>query len=224
MFIKYANRIMVVLLTYTGNKYLSLNLSLQEVNPNMWPCAGLSGWLTWRPWRTGSSPCATSSSRDSPKKVRHAKKVFLLINFWRWNLHHFSKIKSQKEVTQQYRVGIKIFLTIFAWWQKDPDPDPYLWLTDPNPDPEGLKTYGSGGSGSATLMPTILLAPKCPCLYVILTFLLWWGFYVLSKSFMQIKIVLSNYWTVRDTFFVFLEPAFRVPRIHKFSGLLDPDP
>ncbi len=45
-------------------------------------------------------------------------------------------------------VEIKIFLTIFAWLYKDPDPnpDPYLWLTDPATG--DLKTYGSG---SATL-------------------------------------------------------------------------
>jgi hypothetical protein len=40
-------------------------------------------------------------------------------------------------------VGIKVFLTILALWQKDPDPgpdhdpDPYLWLM--NPDPGGPK-------------------------------------------------------------------------------------
>ncbi len=38
-------------------------------------------------------------------------------------------IKSQKEVTKT--IGIKVFLTIFAWWEKDPDPDP-----------GGPKTYG----------------------------------------------------------------------------------
>ncbi len=38
----------------------------------------------------------------------------------------------------------RYFFTIFAWWQKDPDPEPdlHLWLTDP--DPGGPKTYGSG--------------------------------------------------------------------------------
>ncbi len=39
-------------------------------------------------------------------------------------------------------VVIKVFLTFFAWWQKNPDPDPYLWLVDP--DPGGPKTCGSG--------------------------------------------------------------------------------
>ncbi len=33
-----------------------------------------------------------------------------------------------------------IFPTIFAWWWKYPDLDPYHWL----PDPEGPKAYGSG--------------------------------------------------------------------------------
>jgi hypothetical protein len=32
---------------------------------------------------------------------------------------------------------IKGFLTIFAWWWKDPDL--YLWLTDPDADPGGQK-------------------------------------------------------------------------------------
>ncbi len=28
------------------------------------------------------------------------------------------------------------FLSIFASWWKDPEPDPYLWLTDPDADPD----------------------------------------------------------------------------------------
>jgi hypothetical protein len=28
-------------------------------------------------------------------------------------------------------VGIKVFLTSFAWWYKNPDP--YLWFTEPDP-------------------------------------------------------------------------------------------
>ncbi len=35
----------------------------------------------------------------------------------------------------------------------DSDADPYLWLMDPDADPGGPKTYGSYGSGSATLLP-----------------------------------------------------------------------
>ncbi len=70
------------------------------------------------------------------------------------HLHHSSKIKSHKKVTKT--LEIKDFLTIFAWWWKDPEPDPaqdsFLWLTDPDADPGGPKTYGSYGSGSATLV------------------------------------------------------------------------
>ncbi len=71
---------------------------------------------------------------------KNQSKVFLPY-FLKINLHHFSKImKSQNSRN-------KCFLTIFAWWWKHPDP--YLWLMDP--DPGGPKTYGSCGSGSATL-------------------------------------------------------------------------
>jgi hypothetical protein len=36
---------------------------------------------------------------------------------------------------------MKVFLTIFAWWYKVLEPEPYLVLTDP--DPGGPKTSGS---------------------------------------------------------------------------------
>ncbi len=70
------------------------------------------------------------------------KKLFCLY-FLKIHLHHFSKIKSHKPV------GIKVILTIFAWWQKDPNP--YLWLMDP--DQGGPKIYESG---SATLLCRVL--------------------------------------------------------------------
>ncbi len=43
--------------------------------------------------------------------------------------NYFEKFFQKKSQT----VGIKVFLTIFAWWLKNPDtePDPYLWLMDP---------------------------------------------------------------------------------------------
>ncbi len=52
----------------------------------------------------------------------------------------YSKIKSHEKSRET--VGIKVFLTIFAWWWKDLDP--YL-----------CRTNGSG-SGSATLLLNIL--------------------------------------------------------------------
>ncbi len=68
----------------------------------------------------------------------------------------FFKNKSHKKVTYK-TVEIKVFLTIFARWWKDPEPEPYpetvpyLWLTDPDADPGGPTTYKSYGSGSPTL-------------------------------------------------------------------------
>ncbi len=59
-----------------------------------------------------------------------------------------SFFKDKKSKPSHKTVGIKVFLTIFAWWQKDSDPN--LWLEDTSPDPGGSKTYGSDGSGSAT--------------------------------------------------------------------------
>ncbi len=71
---------------------------------------------------------------------------FFCLTYWRYIYIIFQRYKVKKS---HKIVGIKVFLTIFAWWQKDPDPDPYLWLVDP--DPGGPKTCGSGGSGFATL-------------------------------------------------------------------------
>ncbi len=66
-------------------------------------------------------------------------KVFLLMAFWRYIYIIFKDKKSKRS---HKTVEIKVFLTIFAWWWKDSDPDPHLWLVDP--DPGGPKTCGSG--------------------------------------------------------------------------------
>jgi hypothetical protein len=52
-----------------------------------------------------------------------------------------SFFKDKKPKRSQKTVGIKVFLTVFAWWQKDTDPGLYLWPADP--DPGCPKTYGS---------------------------------------------------------------------------------
>ncbi len=52
-----------------------------------------------------------------------------------------SIFKDKKSQRSHKTVGIAGFLTIFAWWYKDPEP--YLWLTDPDPDPGGQKTNGT---------------------------------------------------------------------------------
>ncbi len=60
-----------------------------------------------------------------------------------------SFFKDKKSLQSQKTVGIKVFLTIFAAWQKYTDSDPYLVLM--NADTGGPKPYGSYGSGSVTL-------------------------------------------------------------------------
>ncbi len=65
-------------------------------------------------------------------------------------------VKSHKEVP----VPVKVFLTIFAWWWEDPEPDPYLLLTDPDADRGGPNTYGSYGSGSTTPLSSTLNLKK----------------------------------------------------------------
>ncbi len=98
----------------------------------------------------------------TPTQNYFLKESFSAYYFLKVHSHHFPKIKSQKEVTKQY-LGIKVFLTIFAWWQKDPDPDP-LTSGSGSRRPKSFgsdgsgsrrrKSYGSDGSGTATLVPT----------------------------------------------------------------------
>ncbi len=59
--------------------------------------------------------------------------IFLLLTFWRYRTFT-SFFKDKKSKRGHKTVGIKVFLTIFAWWWKDPDPG-------------SPKTYGSDGSG-----------------------------------------------------------------------------
>ncbi len=89
----------------------------------------------------GSVPLSSGSGCGSgrPKNIR-----FLRIRI-RMRIRNTGKMSKKSQ-----KVEIKGFLTTFAWWRKDPDPepDPYLWITDPHADPGGSKTYGSHGSGS----------------------------------------------------------------------------
>ncbi len=78
--------------------------------------------------------------QDANKKLSF-KTFFLLITFWRYVYIMFKNKKSQKS---DKTVGIKVFLTTFAWCQEDPDPYWYLWLVDP--DPGGPKKYRYCGS------------------------------------------------------------------------------
>ncbi len=71
------------------------------------------------------------------QKTNFLTQFFLLITFWSYIYIIFQRYKVKKSHKIE---GIKVFLTIFAWWQKDPDPG-------------GQKTCGSGvsccGTGSA---------------------------------------------------------------------------
>ncbi len=77
------------------------------------------------------------------------KKVFQYITL-------YIIFKDKKSKRCHKTVEIKVFLTIFPYWLKDPDPEPYLWLMDPGPG--GPKTCGFGGSGfgSGTLGTWVL--------------------------------------------------------------------
>jgi len=46
--------------------------------------------------------------------------------------------KRLKVIKNHKTVKIKVFLTIFAWWLKDPEPGQYLWLTDPEHCSRGI--------------------------------------------------------------------------------------
>ncbi len=80
--------------------------------------------------RFGSGSCCFRHWSSRWQQKTNFKKSFSAYYFFKVHLHHFSKIKSQKR--SHKAVGIKIFLTTFASWQKDPDPDP-----------EGQNIYGS---------------------------------------------------------------------------------
>ncbi len=74
-------------------------------------------------------------------------------------------LKCHVEVTIHKTEEIKAFLTIFAWWWKDPEPYPYLWQTDPDADPGGTKTYGSKHRFFANLLIRFYcIQPKLNCL------------------------------------------------------------
>ncbi len=100
-------------------------------------------------WLTDPDPAIFVIDPQDANKKKIKKKFFCLLLFEGTFTLFFKDKKSQRS---HKTVGIKVFLTIFAWCYKDPDPDPYLWLIDPDPylwlidpdpDPGGPKTYGA---------------------------------------------------------------------------------
>ncbi len=85
------------------------------------------------------------------------KKKFCLLLFENTFTSFFRDKKSKES---HKTVGIKVFLSIFAGWSKDPDP--YIWLADP--DSGGPKTYGSYGSGTQVYLIRNSQASHC-CLF-----------------------------------------------------------
>jgi hypothetical protein len=122
-------------------------------------CCGSTDILVWiRIWIRRSMPLINGSGSGScyfrhwPSRCRHKTNFFIeffCLLLFEGTFKQFFEDKNSKR--SHKTVGIKVFLTIFAYW-KDPDPDPYLWLMDP--DPCGPKTYGSDGSGSHRIRNT----------------------------------------------------------------------
>ncbi len=73
-------------------------------------CGSADPCLIWIQIRIRILLFSSLTFKTPIKKLIFLKK-FLLITFCQNTLHHFTKIKSSKEVTNQ---GIKVFLTIFA--------------------------------------------------------------------------------------------------------------
>ncbi len=81
------------------------------------------------PWHFGTDPYLWLTDLDADPE--------------HWYIPFILQIKKSYRSYKSVKLKIKVFLTVFAWWWKDPDLNPYLWLTDANPNPWGPKTYGS---------------------------------------------------------------------------------
>jgi hypothetical protein len=88
-------------------------------------------------------------------KTKYFIKNFMLISLLlKVHLHHFAKIKRQKEVTKQKYQGFSYSFCLMIEGSRAGS----IHLTnDPDPDPGGPKTYLSDGSGSATLLSWLTL-------------------------------------------------------------------
>jgi hypothetical protein len=85
--------------------------------------------------------------QDANKKTNKIKKFFCLIPYFlKVHLYHFSKIKSQKEVTNLWYQGFSYYFSLMT---EGSGSGSILLPYGSGSDPGGPKTYGSG---SATLV------------------------------------------------------------------------
>ncbi len=90
--------------------------------------------------------------QDASKKLIF-NTIFSAYYFLKVHLHHFSKIKSQKESQNRRNQGFSYYFCLMIEGSGSGagfGSTVYLWLVDPDPDPGGPKTCGSGGSGSGS--------------------------------------------------------------------------
>ncbi len=94
----------------------------------------------------GSMPLTNGSGscyfRHWPSTCQQ-KTIFLQFFLLHLHLHHFSKIKVKKS---HKIVGIKVFLTIFAWWCSVADPGCLSRIPDPDFHPSRIPDLGSKNS------------------------------------------------------------------------------
>jgi hypothetical protein len=125
------------------------------------------GWIRIR--IRGSMPLTNGSGFGSGScYFRHwpsrcQQKTYFLTQFFsayyilKVHLHHFSKLKSQKESQNSRNQGFSYYFCMMI----EGSGSGYLWLVDPDPDPWGPNTCGSGSATLEKSLPDIIVK-FCP--------------------------------------------------------------
>ncbi len=105
------------------------------------PSLQCSGSVTfWYGSGSVSRPFRQWPSRHQQIIIFFPSFFFLLITLWRYGTFTLF-FKDKISWISHKTIEIQVVLTIFAWWWKEPEPDPYFQLRDS--DPGGPKTSGS---------------------------------------------------------------------------------